>query len=212
MSVVLAAGVIGAMHLTFTGSSLGLFPVKVPFSWSVAWCGVLVVVCWLWSLIVDVTARQWSWASSRASVPIPAAVEAALLTVVLAPLPASRIDLQIIESTTSSAPLPHLLDLRGAEPTLVVVLVAAVILPVAGRLAPALATPPANPDRCAAPISDSDKLYLIDHLRKYGGTIRESQRDGTTYLEVSASPPGNGGALAEQALSRPGVDTVESKP
>jgi Zn-dependent protease with chaperone function len=139
VSVVFAAGVIGGVHLTFTGSGLGLFPVEVPFSWSMAWCGVLVAVCWLWSMIVDVTARQWSWASPRVAIPVLVAVEAALLTLVLAPLLAARIDLQIIESLPSSDSLPHLLDLRGAEPALVVVLAAAVIFPVIGRLTPVLA-------------------------------------------------------------------------
>ncbi|MBE8516071.1 M48 family metalloprotease [Amycolatopsis sp. H6(2020)] len=135
LSVVFAAGVIVAVHLTFTGSSLGLFPLDVPFLWSMAWCGVLVVVCWLWSLVVAVSAQQWSWASPRVSVPVLAAVEAALLTLVLAPLLTARTDLQIIDLTLSSDPLPHLLDTRGAGPVIVAVLVVAVLFPLAGRLA-----------------------------------------------------------------------------
>lgn len=258
LGVVFAAGVISGVHLTFTESSLGVFPLDIPPLWNVAWCGVLVIVCWLWSLIVDVTARQWSWAPPVASVPVLAAVEAALLTLVAAPLLAARIDLQIIETTTSSDPVPHLLDTRGAGPLIVTVLAIAVLFPLAGRLTPSLAhlgelakrmilgavltvalaitgiailsrpsappygdtlsvrlcgnTPPTNPDRCTTPISDTDKVYLIDQLRKYGGNVRELHRDEVTYLEVRASKPGNGVSLAEQALSRPGVDTVESTP
>lgn len=73
----------------------------MPWLWSIAWCGVLVLVCWLWSLLVGVTAKQWTSADAAAAVSVLAVVEAALLTVLLAPLLVSRIDLQLIDTGRS---------------------------------------------------------------------------------------------------------------
>jgi hypothetical protein len=70
--------------------------------------------------------------------------------------------------------------------------------------------PPRNSERCHQPIGDTDKLLLVDFIRRYGGSTRQYERDGVVYVEVKAAVTGGGPRLAELILGRDGVDAVES--
>lgn len=60
-----------------SGRALGLFPLRVPWLRDLG-CRVAVVAgCWLWSLLVEVTARSWTWGRPR---PFAALAGSLLLT------------------------------------------------------------------------------------------------------------------------------------
>jgi hypothetical protein len=71
---------------------------------------------------------------------------------------------------------------------------------------------PTNLDRCPKPITNNDKLTLIDLIRQHAGSTREYERGGVTYVEVKAYRHGDGTRLADIMLKRAGVDTVVSSP